>query len=78
MGSAKIAKTRATGHTLEEVNNINNKSLTIFGRVINSLTDGKSSHFPYRENKLTRVLQESLDVNFKTCLIIICLFSIYN
>ena len=76
-GSEKISKTGATGHTLEEAKIIN-KSLTTLGRVINNLTDGKSSHIPYRESKLTRVLQESLGGNSKTCLIITCSPSIYN
>ena len=76
-GSEKISKTGATGHTLEEAKIIN-KSLTTLGRVINNLTDGKSSHVPYRESKLTRVLQESLGGNSKTCLIITCSPSIYN
>ena len=35
-------------------------------------------HIPYRESKLTRVLQESLGGNSKTCLIITCSPSIYN
>ena len=76
-GSEKISKTGATGHTLEEAKIIN-KSLTTLGMVINSLTDGKSTHIPYRESKLTRVLQESLGGNSKTCLIITCSPSIYN
>ena len=76
-GSEKISKTGATGHTLEEAKIIN-KSLTTLGRVINNLTDGKSTHVPYRESKLTRVLQESLGGNSKTCLIITCSPSIYN
>ncbi len=76
-GSEKISKTGAVGHTLEEAKIIN-KSLTTLGRVINSLTDGKSFHIPYRESKLTRVLQESLGGNSKTCLIITCSPSVYN
>ena len=76
-GSEKISKTGATGHTLEAAKIIN-KSLTTLGRVINNLTDGKSTHIPYRESKLTRVLQESLGGNSKTCLIITCSPSIYN
>lgn len=76
-GSEKISKTGAQGHTLEEAKIIN-KSLTTLGRVINNLTDGKSAHIPYRESKLTRVLQESLGGNSKTCLIITCSPSTYN
>ena len=76
-GSEKISKTGATGYILEEAKIIN-KSLTTLGRVINNLTDGKSTHVPYRESKLTRVLQESLGGNSKTCLIITCSPSIYN
>ena len=63
--------------TLDEAKMIN-KSLTTLGMVINSLTDGKSTHVPYRESKLTRVLQESLGGNAKTYLIIACSPSIFN
>lgn len=55
-----------------------NKSLTFLGIVINTLTEGKSAHIPYRDSKLTRVLQESLGGNSKTCLIITCSPSIFN
>lgn len=76
-GSEKISKTGATGLTLEEAKTIN-KSLHTLGMVINSLTDGRSTHIPYRESKLTRILQESLGGNSKTCLIITCSPSVYN
>ena len=76
-GSEKITKTGATGTTLEEAKIIN-KSLTSLGIVINRLTDGKSKHIPYRDSKLTRVLQESLGGNSKTCLIITCSPSVFN
>ena len=76
-GSEKVGKTGATGQTLDEAKTIN-KSLTALGLVINALTDGKSAHIPYRDSKLTRVLQESLGGNSKTCLIITCSPSIYN
>lgn len=49
-----------------------NKSLTTLGKVITALTDKKSTHIPYRESKLTRILSESLGGNSKTCLIITC------
>ena len=76
-GSEKVSKSGVEGQTLEEAKIIN-KSLTTLGRVINNLTDGKSMHIPYRESKLTRVLQESLGGNSKTSLIITCSPSIYN
>lgn len=76
-GSEKIAKTGASGSLLDEAKTIN-KSLTTLGMVIMALTDGKSSHVPYRESKLTRVLQESLGGNSKTCLITTCSPSSYN
>ncbi|KAI9141288.1 kinesin heavy chain [Paraphysoderma sedebokerense] len=68
-GSEKVGKTGASGQTLEEAKKIN-KSLTALGMVINSLTDGKSTHVPYRDSKLTRILQESLGGNSRTTLII--------
>jgi kinesin family protein 5 len=46
--------------------------------VINNLADGKSAHIPYRDSKLTRILQESLGGNAKTTLIINCSPSSYN
>ena len=53
-------------------------SLTTLGMVINSLTDPKSNYIPYRDSKLTRVLQDSLGGNSKTALIITCSPSSYN
>jgi len=76
-GSEKVGKTGASGQTLEEAKKIN-KSLSALGMVINSLTDGKSTHIPYRDSKLTRILQESLGGNAKTTLIINCSPSSYN
>ena len=76
-GSEKAGKTGATGQTLEEAKKIN-KSLSCLGNVINSLTDGKSLHIPYRDSKLTRILQESLGGNARTSLIINCSPSPYN
>lgn len=70
-GSEKVDKTGAMGQTLEEAKKINS-SLSALGNVINSLTDGKSSHIPYRDSKLSRILQESLGGNSRTSLIINC------
>lgn len=76
-GSEKVGKTGASGQTLEEAKKIN-KSLSALGMVINSLTDSKSSHIPYRDSKLTRILQESLGGNSRTTLIINCSPSSFN
>ena len=76
-GSEKISKTGAKGQTLDEAKKIN-KSLSSLGNVINALTDGKSAHIPYRDSKLTRILQESLGGNSRTTLIITCSPSPFN
>ena len=76
-GSEKVGKTGASGQTLEEAKKIN-KSLSALGMVINSLTDSKSTHIPYRDSKLTRILQESLGGNSRTTLIINCSPSSFN
>ena len=56
-GSEKVSKTGADGEVLEEAKNIN-KSLSALALVIMSLTDGKERvHVPYRDSKLTRILQ---------------------
>lgn len=70
-GSEKVSKTGASGQTLEEAKKINS-SLSALGNVINALTDTKSTHVPYRDSKLTRILQESLGGNSRTSLIINC------
>jgi kinesin family protein 5 len=76
-GSEKVGKTGASGQTLEEAKKIN-KSLSALGMVINCLTDSKTQHIPYRDSKLTRILQESLGGNSRTTLIINCSPSSYN
>ncbi|OQR94440.1 Nkin protein [Achlya hypogyna] len=70
-GSEMVRKTAASGKRLDEAKHIN-KSLTALGLVINALTDGKSKHVPYRDSKLTRLLQNSLGGNAKTRLILTC------
>jgi kinesin family protein 5 len=76
-GSEKVEKTNAQGLTLDEAKTIN-KSLLALSNVISGLSDGKKSHIPYRDSKLTRVLQESLGGNARTTLIICCSPSSYN
>jgi len=68
-GSEKVGKTGVEGMGLEEAKNIN-KSLSALGNVIAALADGNKSHIPYRDSKLTRILQESLGGNAKTTIVI--------
>ncbi|XP_019856886.1 PREDICTED: kinesin heavy chain-like isoform X2 [Amphimedon queenslandica] len=70
-GSEKVEKTNAQGLTLDEAKTIN-KSLLALSNVISKLSEGSKSHIPYRDSKLTRVLQESLGGNARTTLIICC------
>ncbi|XP_075256672.1 uncharacterized protein LOC142349142 [Convolutriloba macropyga] len=70
-GSEKVGKTGATGQTLDEAKNIN-KSLSCLGNVISALLDKGKSHVPYRDSKLTRILQQSLGGNAKTTMVICC------
>lgn len=57
-GSERLGKTGAKGESLVEANSIN-KSLLALGDVVNALAT-KASHVPYRNSKLTFLLQESL------------------
>ncbi|KAL7596206.1 hypothetical protein Lser_V15G31095 [Lactuca serriola] len=69
-GSERIAKTGAGGVRLKEGKHIN-KSLMILGNVINKLSEGakQRGHIPYRDSKLTRILQPALGGNAKTSII---------
>ena len=68
-GSERVRVTGATGQQLEESKKIN-KSLSCLGNVINALTDQKNRiHIPYRDSKLTRLLEDSLGGNCKTTMI---------
>ena len=68
-GSERTRVTGATGKQLEESKKIN-KSLSALGNVINALTDPKGrTHIPYRDSKLTRLLENSLGGNCKTTMI---------
>ncbi|KAF6066730.1 Kinesin motor domain family protein [Candida albicans] len=64
-GSENISR---SGSIVKEAGGINQSLLTL-GRVINSLNEKKLSHIPYRESKLTHILQDSLGGNTKTTLI---------
>jgi hypothetical protein len=73
-GSERVDKTGATGERLQEGTNIN-KSLSTLGKVITALAKksdgslGKGEVIPYRESKLTRILQNALGGNSKTAMI---------
>lgn len=68
-----MRRTDAAGQRLNEAKHIN-KSLSALGNVIGALaavmTDGVLRHIPYRDSKLTRLLQDSLAGNSKTTLIL--------
>eukprot|EP00466_Bigelowiella_natans_P016562 jgi/Bigna1/87357/estExt_fgenesh1_pg.C_190148 len=67
-GSERQSKTGAEGMRLTEAKNIN-LSLSALGNVISALTSKKAKHIPYRDSKLTRLLQDSLGGNTKTVMI---------
>ena len=66
-GSERVRISGAEGQRLEESKNIN-QSLSALGNVISALTDSKRirKHIPYRDSKLTRILEDSLGGNCKT------------
>ena len=66
-GSERQSKTGATGDRLKEATKIN-MSLSALGNVISALVDAKSGHTPYRDSKLTRLLQACTQtLNHKPC-----------
>lgn len=67
-GSEKVSKSECVGKTLEEAKKIN-WSLTALGKVIDSLVEQRS-HVPYRDSRLTRVLEETLGGNCRTTLLV--------
>jgi kinesin family protein 3/17 len=67
-GSERQGKTGATGDRLKEGCKIN-LSLSALGNVISALVDSKGKHIPYRDSKLTRLLQDSLGGNTKTVMV---------
>eukprot|EP00948_MAST-09A_sp_MAST-9A-sp1_P003312 g3312.t1 len=66
-GSECAKSTNAKGKRLRESQNIN-KSLLTLGRVITALRQ-KAARIPYRDSKLTRLLQEALGGRCRTCII---------
>ncbi|XP_031481907.1 kinesin-like protein KIN-14R [Nymphaea colorata] len=67
-GSERLAKTDARGERLNEAKNIN-RSLSALGDVISALAT-KSSHVPFRNSKLTHLLQDSLGGDSKTLMFV--------
>ncbi|KAM9506506.1 kinesin-like protein KIF3B [Salvelinus alpinus] len=67
-GSERQTKTGAQGERLKEATKIN-LSLSALGNVISALVDGRSTHIPYRDSKLTRLLQDSLGGNARTVMV---------
>jgi hypothetical protein len=67
-GSERVAKSEVAGQELKEAGHIN-KSLSALGNVMEAL-DRKSSHIPYRDSKLTYLLQDSLGGNSRTMMVV--------
>jgi len=67
-GSERQKKTMAKGDRLDEAKFIN-LSLSALGNVIKSLVNSRSTHIPFRDSKLTKLLSDSLGGNTKTVMI---------
>ncbi|KAK1267407.1 Kinesin-like protein NACK2 [Acorus gramineus] len=68
LAGSESSKTETTGLRRKEGSYIN-KSLLTLGTVIAKLTDNKATHIPYRDSKLTRLLQSSLSGHGRVSLI---------
>lgn len=69
-GSEKVRKSGSVGDMLEEAKKINS-SLSTLGHVIEALAD-RRPHVPYRDSRLTRILEDSLGGNCRTTLLVAC------
>lgn len=67
-GSERASQTMSAGTRLKEGCHINRSLLTL-GTVIRKLSKGRNGHIPYRDSKLTRILQNSLGGNGRTAII---------
>mmetsp|Transcript_21126 Transcript_21126/g.39027 ORF Transcript_21126/g.39027 Transcript_21126/m.39027 type:complete len:1097 (+) Transcript_21126:55-3345(+) len=76
-GSERQKKTGTTGDSFKEAVQIN-LSLNALGNVISALVDGTATHVPYRDSKLTRLLQDSLGGNTRTLMIAVVSPADYN
>ncbi|CAH2033555.1 unnamed protein product [Thlaspi arvense] len=68
LAGSESSKTEITGQRRKEGSSIN-KSLLTLGTVISKLTDTKAAHIPYRDSKLTRLLQSTLSGHGRVSLI---------
>ncbi|KAF5194162.1 Kinesin-like protein kin-7f [Thalictrum thalictroides] len=67
-GSERASQAHSAGTRLKEGCHINRSLLTL-GTVVRKLSKGKNGHVPYRDSKLTRILQCSLGGNARTAII---------
>lgn len=70
-GAEMAGRAHVTGKRLDEAKLIN-KSLTTLGIVVRTLAEGEGKHIPYRDSKLTRLLQDALGGNSRTTMLITC------
>ncbi|KAK6939392.1 Kinesin motor domain, partial [Dillenia turbinata] len=67
-GSERASQSLSAGSRLKEGCHINRSLLTL-GTVVRKLSKGKNGHIPYRDSKLTRILQSSLGGNSRTAIV---------
>ena len=67
-GSERVGETQVVDQGLKESCAINS-SLSVLGKVVAALVDSRSQHIPYRDSKLTRLLQDSLGGNSFTTML---------